>query len=121
MKTLAITCNIILFAFTCLVLETDGLPEKVSYMVFTVWMLLTLVLTPIVIFRSSHSAVRIVALVCNLVVVGFVIWALIDQYSHPREQGFIAYAALIVITPLLNLAMLIRSWTAPETGDHFIS
>jgi multidrug transporter EmrE-like cation transporter len=115
MKTLAITCNMILFGFTCLVLVTDGLPVDTSYLVFTVWMLLTLVLTPVVIFRSSHSAVRIVALVCNIVVIGFVIWALIDQYPHPREEGFIAYLVLTVVTPVLNLVTLFRIKQAAGT------
>jgi|WetSurMetagenome_2_1015567.scaffolds.fasta_scaffold135987_1 multidrug transporter EmrE-like cation transporter len=117
MKTLAITCNIILFAFTCLVLATDGLPVKVSYMVFTVWLLLTLALTPVVIFRSSHSAVRIVALICNTVVIGFVIWAFIDQYPHPKEEGYIAYLVLTVLTPILNLAALLLIGAAREEEE----
>jgi hypothetical protein len=40
---------------------------------------------------------------------GFVCWALIDQYPHPKESGVIAMAVLMVMTPILNLVVLLHS------------
>lgn len=43
------------------------------------------------------------AIICNVVLIGFVCWALVDQYPHPHENGFTAYAVLIVLTPILSV------------------
>jgi hypothetical protein len=134
MRIVAVICNVVLFAFTCLVLVIDGLPKEVSYMVFTLWSLLTLILSAVVIFRwgndgwlglpkerkaleeqkktddlASASMMRIVAIVCNIVLIGFVCWAFVDQYPHPEEDGVIAFTLLMVLTPLLSLVVLFRS------------
>jgi hypothetical protein len=55
MKIAAVVCNIVLFGFTCLVLLADGLPKGASYIVITLWLLLTLILTSVVISRSGAS------------------------------------------------------------------
>ena len=55
MKIVAVICNIVLFGFTCLVLVVDGLPKGTSYIVFTLWSLLTLILSSVVISRSGAS------------------------------------------------------------------
>jgi len=53
MKTVAVVCNIVLFGFTGLVLVTDGPPKGASYVVFTLWSLMTMILNSVVIFRSG--------------------------------------------------------------------
>jgi hypothetical protein len=135
MKTVAVICNIVLFGFTCVVLMVDGPPEGIGHIVFTLWSLMTLILTAVVISRrgardgwlgrqmksealkeqkesadrSAPSAVmRIVAVVCNIVFFGFVCWALVDQYPHPEEEGVIAFTVLMVLTPILSLVVLLR-------------
>jgi hypothetical protein len=50
---------------------------------------------------------RNVAIIFNIVFFGFVCWALIDQYPHPKESGVIAMAVLMVLTPILNLVVLL--------------
>lgn len=50
------------------------------------------------------AIIKIVAIICDIVLIGFVCWALVDQYPHPKEGGFIAYAVLIVLTPILSVA-----------------
>jgi NADH:ubiquinone oxidoreductase subunit 4 (subunit M) len=134
MRILAGICNVVLFGFTCLVLVIDGFPKEVSYIVFTLWSVLTLILSAVVIFRwgndgwlgfsmerkaleeqkktddlASASTMRIVAIISNIVFFGFVCWALVDQYPHPEEDGVIAFTLLMVLTPLLNLVVLFRS------------
>jgi hypothetical protein len=52
---------------------------------------------------------KIVAIICNIVFFGFVCWALVDQYPHPEEDGVIAFAVLMVLTPILSLVVLFRS------------
>ena len=50
--------------------------------------------------------------ICNLVLLGLVCWALIDQYPHPEEEGVIAFAVLTVLTPLPGAAVLFRTGSA---------
>ncbi len=136
MKNAAIVCNFVLFAFTCVVIATDGLPSEARYMVFTLWTLFTLLLTPAIISRfgtrpgwlspcrkgatpkddekadrlsSTGLVMRIAAIVANIVLLGGICWALVEQYPHPEEEGFIAFVVLMVLTPLLSLVVLIRS------------
>jgi len=138
MKIAAVVCNIVLFGFTCLVLFVDGLPKGASYIVFTLWLLLTLILNLVVISRSGASdgwlglsmkrkapeerkkidalsftstVMRFVAIICNIVLLGFICWAFVDQYPHPEEDGLIAFTMLTVSTPILSLVAHFRSST----------
>jgi len=135
MKTAAIICSVVLFAFTCVVLSTDGLPTDSTYIVFNMWLLLTLILNVVVISRigvndgrlwpqmprpnageqgeadgrrSTSVFVRVAAALCNVVLLGFTGWAYVDQYPHPEEPGFTAFTVLMVMTPILSLAALVR-------------
>ena len=136
MRIVAVICNIVLFAFTCLVLVTDGPPKGASYIVFTLWLLLTLILSSVVISRSgardswlglqmkrkaleeqekavdlssTSTVMRVVAIICNIILLGFTCWAFVDQYPHPEEDGVIAFAVLMVLTPILSLVVLFRN------------
>jgi len=139
MKSIALICNVILFLFTCLVCVTDGLPTAAAYIVFTLWELSTLILSTVVISRigaregwlglrtkrkaleerkkmdgpsSMSPALRIAAIVCNIVLIGFVCWTMADQYPHPKEPGFIEYVVLMVLTPILSMVVILYSGTA---------
>ena len=145
MKILAIVCNVVMFAFTCMVLATDGVSGEAVYIVFTVWALMTPILSAAVISRigvndgrldlllkrnagerpvksdnalSMRTKMRIAAVICNIIHIGFIGWALADQYPHPNEEGFVAYVVLTVLTPILSLFVLFRGGTKayrPET------
>ena len=109
MKTVAVILNVVLLVFTCFVLATDGLPKEVTYIVFTIWTFLTLILNAAVISRGGISLVtRIAAIVFNIVLLGFICWSLVDQYPHPKEAGFIPFVILSLLTPVLNLLVLFR-------------
>jgi hypothetical protein len=143
MKILAIICNIILFGFICLVLVTDGLSGDIIYIVLNLWWMLTLIFNIVVLFRSgandgwlnlqikrksmegqkkngelslTSSVLRIVAIICNIIFIGFACWAFIDQYPHPKEYGLIAFAVLMILTPILSLVAFSltgsRRWSA---------
>jgi hypothetical protein len=110
-KTLTVLCNIVLLGFTGLVLVTDGLPKEVPYIVFTMLLLLGPVFTVFVIVRSrtgDGTALWRAAATCNVILLGFIGWAIVDQYPHPDEEGFIEYVVLVVFTPLLNAAVLLH-------------
>jgi hypothetical protein len=51
---------------------------------------------------------KIVAVICNIVLLAFTCWAFVDQYPHPEEDGLIAFTVLMVLTPILSLAVLFR-------------
>ncbi len=138
MNFVAVVCNALLFLFTGFVLLTDGVPRQASYIVFTLWVLLTLILSAVVISRIGASdgwldlrlrskvvaeeqkgvsrrpvsrGMRIVTIVANGVLFGFICWAVVDTYPHLREEGFIPYVVLMVLTPIFSLAALFRSGT----------
>ena len=134
MKNVAIICNIILFGFTCLVLMTDGISKETAYIVFAVLILLIPILNVLVLLgsragggwpgfhlkiktleempqtddlSSTRTVMQIGLIVWNIVLLGFICWAFVDQYPHPQEEGFIAYVLIIVLTPILSIAALL--------------
>jgi hypothetical protein len=110
MKTLAVLCNVVLFAFTGFVLATDGAPTKAVYVILTLVLLMTPVLTLLVLTRSAAGEfVRRAAVTLNVLLLAFVCWALVDQYPHPSEPGFIWYVIAVVLTPLVSAAALLRA------------
>ncbi len=113
MKIAAITLNVVLFLFVCLVILTDGPPREPAYIACTLLSLLIPVLSAIVIWRfgsnSAHRTAPFVALACNVIWLGFTCWALVDQYPHPKEEGLVAFVFLMVLTPIISLAALLRT------------
>ncbi len=106
MKILALILNIALFLFTLFVIVTDGFATQAAYIVLTLWVLLTLLFNPVALFRGG-SAVKIPAVICNIIFIGFVIWALVDQYPHPRESGYIPFVILMFLTPIVTVVALL--------------
>jgi hypothetical protein len=134
MKTAGIICNVILFAFICLVVATDGPSKEAVYIVFTLWWLLTPILSAAVISRmkagdgrldlliqgktaegtqkadglSMRAKMRITAIACNILFIGFVCWAFVDQYPHPNEEGFIPFLVMMALVPIISIVALFR-------------
>jgi hypothetical protein len=136
MKIAAVIFNIAMFAFTGLVTLTDGIPENAGYVVFTLLMFLVPILNVVIICRSAaalswlgigptrnasdagdkihgstltSTIMHIVGIVCNLVLLAFVCWAIVDQYPHPEESGVIEFEILVFLTPILSAVVLFIS------------
>ncbi len=112
MKTTALIADVVLFLFTFFVLLTDGFPKETAYIIFTVWILLTLILSSYIFSRNLSSIYPIfktAAVIFNIVFIAFVFWSLADQYPHPEEPGFIPFIVLMIATPVLNLLVFIYS------------
>jgi hypothetical protein len=138
MRGLTVTCNLVLLLFTLFVLATDWLPEQAAYVAFTLLLLLIPTFTAFALLRRGVGGsgpglpgtgetredqpetgaalpgtillVR-VAVVANLVLLAAVCWALVDQSPHPKEEGFLAYAVLTLLTPVLSAIVLVRTGT----------
>ena len=113
MKPLALVCNVVSFLFTLLVIAGDGPATKTVYIVLMLLLLLIPILTLLALgrprtFRTRATAVLRLAAPGNLVLLGFVCWALVDQHPHPNEPGFLPYAALMILTPILSAIVLLR-------------
>jgi hypothetical protein len=52
---------------------------------------------------------RIVAVFCNFVLVGFSCWAAVAQYPYPEGNGVIPFGLLMVFTPIVSLVVLLGS------------
>ena len=103
MKTLVVVCNVVFFAFTCVVLATDGLPKEVPYILLTLAVLLVPVLTVVALLRAR---LMVAAAIANLVVLGLMVWSFVAQYPHPQEEGFVEYVVLAALTPILSAIVL---------------
>ena len=135
MKTIALICNIALFAFTCFVILTDGMPQEAIYIVFTLLVFLTPVLSMATLALSMNiryllrlpekrnapeepekagektsfsTFLRIGTILCNIAMFGFSCWAIISQYPHPEEKGVWTYTVLLLLTPILTLVAILR-------------
>jgi len=133
MKLLTVVFNIVLVVFTCLVLITDGLSKEVGYILLTLLLLFVPIFNLIIIFSSRANndwldfhlkrkaaegriktddtsirrpVLKITAIICNIVLLGFSVWAFASQYPHPKESGFILFAVIVFITPVLSLVTL---------------
>ena len=115
MTIVAVVCNVVLFLFTCFVLWTEGSSKGGGYIVLTVLLLLIPILSSAVILRigasdrwlGSHG--KTVAAIGNIALLGFVIWAVASTYPHPEEPGVIPFTVICVLTPILNLLVVLRS------------
>ena len=117
MKTLAVLCNVVLFTFTSFVIATDGAPTKAVYVILALLLLMTPVVTVSVLARRATGVrARRAAAVCNVLLLAFVCWALVDQYPHPSEMGFIEYVVVTVATPLVSVATLLRGKLSPRSS-----
>ena len=122
MRTLTILCNIVSVLFHCFVLATDGPPTKAAYIILTVLMLLIPVFTVFALVRSGAGggpsprgrALARAAAICNVVLLGLFCLALVDQYPHPAEPGFLEYVVLTMVTPILSAVVLF--WIARRAG-----
>ena len=110
MKTLAVLCNVVLFTFTGFVLATDGAPTKPAYIFLGLVLLMTPIVTVFALERhTAGDGARRAAVACNVVLLAFVCWALVDQYPHPSDPGFIEFVVVTAVTPLLSAVALRRS------------
>jgi hypothetical protein len=115
MKILTVLCNIVLVAFTALVLVTDGAPTSIVYMALTLLLMAIPVFTVCVVLRAGKTAMARAAAVCNVVLLALICWAIVDQYPHPPEEGVVAFTALTVSIPILNAVVLLFR---PRGGRH---
>ena len=120
MRTAAVVCNVVLVAFTCLVMATDGVSREVPYVVFTFLLLAVPTLTAALLVRrgphrtdratDSSPAIRRasqIGVLCNIWLLATACWAIYDRYPHPNEEGFLPYVAVVLLAPILSIAALV--------------
>ena len=128
MRAAAVVLDVVLVAFTCLVLATDGASREVPYIVFGFLLLAVPTLSAALLVqtgrrrsdRASDASpamrrARHIAVLCNVWLLATASWALYDQYPHPDEQGFVAYVTVVLLTPILSIVALLTSssWSVP--------
>jgi len=119
MTIVAVVCNVVLFLFTCFVLLTEGPSKGGGYIVLAALLLLIPILSAAVILRTGPGArARAVVAIGNVALLGFVIWAVASTYPHPEEPGVIPFTVICVLTPILNLLVVLRRGARlkPATG-----
>jgi hypothetical protein len=116
MKILAVICNVVFWGFLCMVMVTDGPPKGtdvlLSLLPFLVPILNVMVLR---VLSSPSRAVRLLALVSNIVWLGLTCWLIMERYpSHPKEGGLFEYVVLGALTPLLSGVAIYLTLRASE-------
>lgn len=115
MRIVAIACNVVLLGFTVMVSLTDGPPTETLYVVFGMLLILVPILNVIVLSRRRP---RNLAVIANIVLLGYAVFTLIDQYPHPLEAGFVEYAALLVLTPILSAIVIAFAKRRPGQAER---
>ncbi len=110
MKTAAIICNVVMLAFTALVMLIDGPATEAVYVIFGLLLFAVPLLSVAVLLlrRATGAGPRVAAVAANAVLLGFICWALVDQYPHPAEEGYIPYVVVVTVTPILSIVALSR-------------
>ena len=118
MKTVAIVCNVLFWAFICIVFVTDGPPQGADILWSLVPFVAPILNVAVIRFLASPSRVlKIVALIVNIIWLGIAGWLILGRYpSHPQEEGLILYVALFALTPLLSAVAIYLSLSAPEAA-----
>jgi hypothetical protein len=137
MNLIACILNVLFFGFTFMVIITDGMSKQVLYNIFAFLLLLVPIFSVIVIFNStardgwlnfrlkrkakdehtmneSNSSLitntKMAASISNIVLIVFSICAIVDQYPHPDEEGYIPYLVFVFLTPVFS-AVTLFPWT----------
>jgi peptidoglycan/LPS O-acetylase OafA/YrhL len=108
MKRVTIGLNVISLAFTLFVMATDGPATKAAYVVFGQMLWAIPAFTVFALARERNVKLARVAAFLNVLLLGAVCWALVDQYPHPAEPGFVPYVLVVALTPVLSVVALLR-------------
>lgn len=129
MGNAAVVCNVVLVAFTCFVLATDGASREVPYMVLGVLLLAVPTLSAALLLQQpfrhidgtpgASPAMRRASqfgVLCNVCLLVTACWAIYDQYPHPNERGYLPYVAVVLLAPTLSIVALLagRRWSVPR-------
>ncbi len=136
MRIALVILNAFLFIFLTVVVLAEGPPDPGADTVSIVLSILTKVFSGLTILltvdsgrfigfysrmkamfeaeRTGKPDIRVgnlvtLAMICDIVGLGFVCWHLTGQLHHPDEAGVIPLAILQVLTPVLNVLVLSRS------------
>ena len=136
MNFTATILNAALFAFTCFILMTEGLPKDMAYFLFTLLLLMVPLLNITLIFWgarmkgwfsftwkgnihegsdnfpveiTSGKILKTVAVVLNVALLLLSVLAWLDQYPHPNEDGLFIYILFLLVTPVISLLVIVRN------------
>lgn len=123
MKIVAVVCNVVLLAITGLIVMTEGIPRETLYLILTLLPLSVPVLNLVALLRgrttnqkqgslenplSGGTLLNRAAVLCNLVLLAFTGWAAVAQYPYREGSGVIPFALLMMFTPIISVAALLR-------------
>ncbi len=121
MRTLAVVCNVVLFGFSGMVVMTDGAPTEAPYIALTLTLLLVPAFTAVVLLHgglrpagapAGSAGLERAAAIANAALLAGVGAALATQPPHPQEEGYAAFVALALATPIASEAALL--WRRPR-------
>ncbi len=116
MRILAIVCNVLFWAFFCVVVVTDGLQQGADILVSLVTFLMPIFNVLVIrILASPGHGLKLLAFILNILWLGLDGWLIIDRYpSHPAEEGLVEYVAMMALTPLVSGLALYLQMKTPE-------
>jgi hypothetical protein len=112
MKIVSVICNICLFLFSLLIFKAGGPPTKTVYVVFALWLISTIIINLLILsFFYKNTFMRNTGVFFNIVFIGFVCYAIVEQHPFPPKAVFYPFAGLMLSTPILSISALLRSRT----------
>lgn len=118
MKIFAIVGNALLFLFTALLLAEEPPSKEVLYLLLTVLLLLVPILNVIVLLRARKTPltalVKHPTILANVLLFATSVRAIVAQYPHPKEDGVVEYAVLVLLVPILTVVALFTGRRSQE-------
>jgi hypothetical protein len=136
--------NVILVLFTFMIIMTEGGSSDIAYNIFGILLFLVPLLNVVLISRmgffnparsalrsqdtvaiqgkssdtdTMNGTVRNLAILLNLILLGFGIRAIVRAYPHPEEDGVLEYTILVLATPILSLIVYFRAKVTGKTME----
>ncbi len=114
MMALAAVLDLVLAAFTALVIAGEGMPGEPVWFAFTVLAVVIPLASAVALWwirarpSARASAIEQATSISNALLLAGACWAVVRTWPHPPEDGVVAYAVLLLAAPVATLAALVR-------------
>ena len=122
MMRLAIVLDVVLAAFTALVIAGEGLPGEAFWAAYTVLAVVIPLASAGVLWwirarrTTAAGAIWQATVISNALLLAGACWAAVRTYPHPPEDGVVAYAVILLAAPIATVAAMLGARAAATSA-----
>ncbi len=122
MTRLAAVLDVVLAAFTALVIAGEGMPKEAVWAAFTVLAVAIPLASAAVLWWTRTrggrraGAIEQATVIANALLLAGAGWAVVRTYPHPPEDGVVAYAVILLAAPIATVAALLGGARSGSTS-----